>query len=115
MDLTPDQVALAVERHNCPDCDAAAPAAPGREDRRDKRGYRKDEPHGMKKREISQVLTKVFQGLRANGVRPAAVAGELGLTVDEMNKMLFGLTITMVEGGGEQTEREPRRALSLVN
>ncbi|WP_406000236.1 hypothetical protein [Streptomyces sp. NBC_00829] len=56
-----------------------------------------------------------YQGLRANGVRPAAVAGELGLTVDEMNKMLFGLTITMVEGGGEQTEREPRRALSLVN
>ncbi|MCX4581507.1 hypothetical protein OOK40_00175 [Streptomyces sp. NBC_01481] len=48
-------------------------------------------------------------------MRPAAVAGELGLTVDEMNKMLFGLTITMVEGGGEQTEREPRRALSLVN
>ncbi|WP_406401628.1 hypothetical protein OH805_21305 [Streptomyces sp. NBC_00879] len=80
-----------------------------------KRGYRKDEPHGMKKREISQVLTEVFQGLRANGVRPAAVAGELGLTIDEMNTMLFGLTITMVEGGGEQTEREPRRALSLVN
>ncbi|WP_328399468.1 ImmA/IrrE family metallo-endopeptidase [Streptomyces sp. NBC_00390] len=76
-----------------------------------KRGYRKDEPHGMKKRETSQVLTKVFQGLRANGVRPAAVAGELGLTVDEMNKMLFGLTITMVERRRADRARTTARAV----
>ncbi|WP_189322043.1 helix-turn-helix domain-containing protein [Streptomyces flaveus] len=79
-----------------------------------KRGYRTDEPQGMKKRETSQVLTKVFQGLRSTGVRPSAVADELGLTVDEMNKMLFGLTITSVEGGGERVGTSPRRALTLV-
>lgn len=79
-----------------------------------KRGYRTSEPEGMKKRETSQVLTKVFQGLRSTGVKPAAVAAELGLTPDEMNKMLFGLTITMVGGGGERSAIEPRRALSLV-
>ncbi|MFH7595088.1 XRE family transcriptional regulator [Streptomyces racemochromogenes] len=79
------------------------------------RGYRKDEPHGMKKREASQVLTKVFQGLRAKGVRPGAVAAEIGVTGDELNKMLFGLTLTTVEGGGEQAESAPRRALSLVH
>lgn len=79
-----------------------------------KRGYRTDEPQGMKKRETSQVLTKVFQGLRSAGVRPSAVAAEVGLTVDEMNKMLFGLTITTVEGGGERTATGPRRTLSLV-
>ncbi|WP_330296867.1 helix-turn-helix domain-containing protein [Streptomyces sp. NBC_00503] len=78
------------------------------------RGYRKAEPEGMKKRESSQVLTKVFQGLRSTGVKPAAVAAELGLTSDEMNKMLFGLTITMVDGGGQRSATESRRALSLV-
>ncbi|MGI5401910.1 helix-turn-helix domain-containing protein [Streptomyces sp. CA-135486] len=79
-----------------------------------KRGYRTDEPQGMKKRETSQVLTKVFQGLRSAGVRPSTVAAELGITVDEMNKMLFGLTITSVDGGGERTSEGPKRALSLV-
>ncbi|MCM9080084.1 XRE family transcriptional regulator [Streptomyces spororaveus] len=78
------------------------------------RGYRKAEPEGMKKRETSQVLTKVFQGLRSTGMKPAAVAAELGLTSDEMNKMLFGLTMTMVGGGGQRAASEPRRALSLV-
>ncbi|MFB7254969.1 hypothetical protein [Streptomyces nojiriensis] len=39
---------------------------------------------------------------------------ELGLTPDEMNKMLFGLTMTMVDGGGQRAASEPRRALSLV-
>lgn len=79
-----------------------------------KRGYRRDEPEGMKKRETSQVLTKVFRGLRSTGVKPAVVAAELGLTSEEMNKMLFGLTITMVDGGGQHSATEPRRALSLV-
>ncbi|MEU9561688.1 ImmA/IrrE family metallo-endopeptidase [Streptomyces sp. NPDC048161] len=79
-----------------------------------KRGYRTDEPHGMKQRETSQVLPKVFQALWASGIRPAVVAAELGLTTEEMHKMLFGLTVTMVEGEGERAERAARPALSLV-
>ncbi|MES9509152.1 XRE family transcriptional regulator [Streptomyces sp. NPDC000609] len=79
-----------------------------------KRGYRTAEPHGMKQRETSQVLTKVFQALWANGERPATVAVELGLTAEEMSKMLFGLTVMPPESAGRSTVHGPRRALSLV-
>ncbi|WP_077193707.1 helix-turn-helix domain-containing protein [Streptomyces lydicus] len=79
------------------------------------RGYRTDEPQGLRKRETSQILTKVFQGLRAKGVRPSDVADQLGVTAEEMKKMLFGLTVTTVEGGGEGSGgRRDRGALSLV-
>ncbi|MFJ9595543.1 hypothetical protein ACIRS3_22635 [Streptomyces virginiae] len=55
-----------------------------------------------------------LHGLPSTGMKPAAVAAELGLTPDEMNKMLFGLTMTVVDGGGQRAASEPRRALSLV-
>ncbi|WP_269084582.1 hypothetical protein [Streptomyces sp. PCS3-D2] len=42
------------------------------------------------------------------------MAAELGLTSDEMNNVLFGLTMTMVGGEGQRAALEPRRALSLV-
>ncbi|MFI8356839.1 helix-turn-helix domain-containing protein [Streptomyces cyaneofuscatus] len=81
-----------------------------------KRGYRTDEPQGMKKRETSQILTKVFQALWANGVRPAAVASELGMSSEEMSKMLFGLTASIADSGGKRTEgHAQRRTLSLVH
>lgn len=64
------------------------------------RGYRTDEPEGLKKRETSQVLDKVFRGLRSKGVRPGDVAEEVGVTTEEMKAMVFGLTMTAVEGGG---------------
>ncbi|WP_433398799.1 ImmA/IrrE family metallo-endopeptidase [Streptomyces sp. CA-146814] len=80
-----------------------------------KRGYRTGEPQGMKKRETSQILTKVFQALWANGTRPSAVAAELGLTVEEMNKMLFGLTAAIADGGDKHGKGDAqRRTLSLV-
>ncbi|MFJ4870553.1 helix-turn-helix domain-containing protein [Streptomyces sp. NPDC088757] len=79
-----------------------------------KRGYRTDEPRGMKKRETSQILTKVFQALWAKGVRPTTVAAELGLTAEEMNKMLFGVVVPTTDGEDEHEERGARRMLSLV-
>lgn len=79
------------------------------------RGYRTDEPQGMKKRETSQILTKVFQALWAKGVRPGEVAAELGVAADEMEKMLFGLTMTMPAGGkAGAAEHRTNRGLSLV-
>ncbi|WP_328431419.1 ImmA/IrrE family metallo-endopeptidase [Streptomyces sp. NBC_00453] len=79
-------------------------------------GYRTDEPQGLKKRETSQILTKVFQGLRTKGVRPGDVAEQLGVTAEEMKKMLFGLTMTAVEGGGERpSDSKARGTLSLVH
>ncbi|MDQ8706726.1 XRE family transcriptional regulator [Streptomyces sp. LHD-70] len=80
-----------------------------------KRGYRTDEPQGMKKRETSQVLTKVFQSLWATGVSPTTVASEVGISLNEMNKMLFDLTSTAEGVGGEPTSDAPKRALSLVH
>ncbi|MFI2208674.1 helix-turn-helix domain-containing protein [Streptomyces sp. NPDC020141] len=77
-------------------------------------GYRSDEPEGMGQRETSQVLTKVFSALRTKGVRPSNVAAELGLTGEEMNRLLFGLTLTTFTGGGQQAASGPRRHLSAV-
>ncbi|MFD3796181.1 hypothetical protein ABZ326_18605 [Streptomyces californicus] len=68
----------------------------------------------MKKCESSQILPKVFRGLRSTGVLPGAVAADLGITVEEMNKMLFGMVMTSMEGGGESTTAKPQRRLSLV-
>lgn len=79
------------------------------------RGYRTDEPQGLKKRETSQILTKVFQGLRSKGIRPSHVADQLGVTVGEMKEMLFGLTLTAMEGGGRHSsDRKANGTLSLV-
>ncbi|WP_330299400.1 helix-turn-helix domain-containing protein [Streptomyces sp. NBC_00503] len=77
-------------------------------------GFRSAEPEGMGQRETSQVLTKVFAALRTKGVRPSAVAAEVGLTGEEMNRLLFGLTLTTVTGGGQQTASTPKRHLSTV-
>jgi Zn-dependent peptidase ImmA (M78 family)/DNA-binding XRE family transcriptional regulator len=79
------------------------------------RGYRTDEPQGLKKRETSQILTKVFQGLWSKGIRPGDVAGQLGVTADEMGKMLFGLTIATPEDGREGLgDHQSKGTLSLV-
>ncbi|MFD8542130.1 helix-turn-helix domain-containing protein [Streptomyces rubrogriseus] len=78
-------------------------------------GYRSAEPESMGERETSQVLTKVFAALRTKGVKPSAVAAELGLTSEEMNRLLFGLTFTTVVGGGQQTAPTSTRHLSAVS
>ncbi|MFG2225246.1 helix-turn-helix domain-containing protein [Streptomyces sp. NPDC048644] len=79
------------------------------------RGYRTDEPQGLRKRETSQILTKVFQGLRSKGVRPSDVADQLCVTAEEMKRLLFGLTMTAMEGGGEaSSDHRAKGVLSLV-
>jgi Zn-dependent peptidase ImmA (M78 family)/transcriptional regulator with XRE-family HTH domain len=77
-----------------------------------KRGYRRTEHNGIR-RESSQVLTKVFTALRADGVRPAAIARELDITLADLNNLVFGLVISAQEGG--RTTTTPRRpTLSVV-
>jgi Zn-dependent peptidase ImmA (M78 family) len=75
-------------------------------------GYRSAEPGGIP-RETSQLLDKVFRSLRSDGVTPADIARDLRITVAELNKHVFGLVPTVIEGG---TQRTPRRrpALTLV-
>lgn len=67
------------------------------------RGYRTGEPAGMRKRETSQVLVKVFRALKSKGMRASDVAQQLGITTSEMSNLLFGQMITALEGGAEST------------
>jgi Zn-dependent peptidase ImmA (M78 family)/transcriptional regulator with XRE-family HTH domain len=77
-----------------------------------KRGYRRTEHNGIR-RESSQVLTKVFASLRADGMRPAAVARELDITLADLNNLVFGLVIS-AQDGGRRTTAPGRPTLSVV-
>jgi Zn-dependent peptidase ImmA (M78 family) len=77
-----------------------------------RRGYRTGEPGGIA-RETSQLLEKVFRSLRAEGASPADVARDLHLTTAELNRYVFGLVPTAIEGGTASSP--PRRpALTLL-
>jgi Zn-dependent peptidase ImmA (M78 family)/DNA-binding XRE family transcriptional regulator len=58
-------------------------------------GYRRAEPEGIQ-RESSQLLGKVFRSVRADGLTPAAIAAELGISPAELQGHVFGLTLTAV-------------------
>ena len=65
-----------------------------------KKGYRTKEPRPMRQ-ETSQMLSKVFDALRHEGVRKADIAAELCLTVDELNALTFMLMLSGVSAQGE--------------
>ena len=54
------------------------------------------------RQETSQVLSKVFEVLRQEGVRKADIAAELALTVDELNALTFMLTLSSVSSGTDE-------------
>jgi Zn-dependent peptidase ImmA (M78 family)/DNA-binding XRE family transcriptional regulator len=61
-------------------------------------GYRRREPEGAQ-RERSQILATVFAALREEGVSKTAVADQLQIEVDELDKLVFGLMIVSLAGG----------------
>lgn len=79
------------------------------------KGYRKKEPDECE-RETSQVLPKVFAALRQDGVTKNAVARELTIPLAELNKLIFGLVLTPVDGENVEIGQEgpTRRDLRLV-
>jgi Zn-dependent peptidase ImmA (M78 family)/DNA-binding XRE family transcriptional regulator len=77
-----------------------------------RRGYRTAEPDGIA-RETSPLLEKVFQTLRRERTTPADIARDLYLTVDELNRHVFGLIPTAIAGGAGGTP-PARPALTLV-
>jgi Zn-dependent peptidase ImmA (M78 family) len=77
-----------------------------------KSGYRKQEPAPMP-RESSQLLQKVFGYLRSEGLALSNVADALGITKNELERLVFGLVPTAVGGGGEATS-DGRASLRLV-
>ena len=76
-------------------------------------GYRRGEPDGMGAHESSQLLTKVLQQLRTAGSGLQEIAVDLGLRTDEVQAHMFGLTPTLVSGGG-RTARPSRPSLHVV-
>lgn len=79
-----------------------------------KRG-KENEPKPLRRRETSQILEKVFRALRAEKVSPAAIARVLHIPAEEINKSVFGLVLTQIEGATTgPTQREGKGHLSLV-
>jgi Zn-dependent peptidase ImmA (M78 family)/transcriptional regulator with XRE-family HTH domain len=75
-----------------------------------KRGYRTNEPHPIQ-RETSQVLNKVFNALRKQGIGKAEVARTLHVYPSDLDALIFGLAILPVAGSGsgasESTAQRP--------
>ncbi|MGW7064054.1 helix-turn-helix domain-containing protein [Streptomyces sp. NPDC054904] len=81
-----------------------------------RRGYRRGEPDNTEMaRESSQLLAKVFQVLRTQGISASDVADDLDISLTELNEYVFGLVpTTAVDGGGRQVQ-SARPALRLVH
>lgn len=58
-----------------------------------KKGYRTKEPNPMRQ-EVSQILAKVFEALRHEGVGRSEIAAELDLLVEDLNVLTFGLILS---------------------
>jgi Zn-dependent peptidase ImmA (M78 family)/DNA-binding XRE family transcriptional regulator len=72
---------------------------------------------GHKRRETSQILKKVLDDLKQSGIPKAEVARQLKIYPGELDRLIFGLAITGVPGGGggEGGDRSASRAnLRLV-
>lgn len=68
-------------------------------------GLLKEEINGCEF-ESSQILDKVFRALKADGVTKSDVASELHLPLAELDKLIFRLVLTRIDGGGEEMEHE---------
>lgn len=66
------------------------------------KGYRRSEPNEMP-RESSQVIPKVFDALSRDGVKRSDVADLLGIPMEEIEKVVFGLVLTPLTGGGKSS------------
>jgi Zn-dependent peptidase ImmA (M78 family)/DNA-binding XRE family transcriptional regulator len=78
------------------------------------RGYRKSEPNRAP-REVSQVLHKVFNALREEGVTKHDVAAALHVHPEDVNELVFGLALTALEGDGRvAATARPRPRFTVV-
>ncbi|SAL55111.1 transcriptional regulator [Caballeronia peredens] len=74
-----------------------------------KNGYRTSEPNPMRP-EISQILRKVFDALRADGVTRSALAHELHIPKEDIDNLTFGLALSSVSPIGVQSRQVYRAA-----
>lgn len=82
-----------------------------------KHGYRTKEPNPMRS-ETSQMLAKVFDTLRTEGIYKSDIARELALFQDDLDNLTFGLTLSAVsphaEAPGDAEARPTSTGLRLV-
>lgn len=76
-------------------------------------GYRTAEPEPIAVRETSQVLNKALASLREDGVSKADIARELCIYTRDLDAIIFGLTMTSVDGEGGPG-KPPATKLRLV-
>ena len=76
-------------------------------------GYRRSEPDGIP-RESSQLLSKVFRSIREDGQKPAAIAAAIGVSSDELQEHVFGLTLTTLRGGQHHVVGSPHNGIHLL-
>jgi Zn-dependent peptidase ImmA (M78 family)/DNA-binding XRE family transcriptional regulator len=77
------------------------------------KGYRLNEPNEAP-RETSLILPKVFDALRNEGITRSRVARELSVPQSELEQLVFGLAMTVVEGG-RKSKTGAKAQLTLVN
>jgi hypothetical protein len=80
-----------------------------------RQGYRTKEIDGYPHRESSQVLAKAFNELRETRISHSDVARSLHIPINELEGLLLGLTVSVVEGDGDgDGERRSKSHLQLV-
>jgi Zn-dependent peptidase ImmA (M78 family)/DNA-binding XRE family transcriptional regulator len=78
-----------------------------------KAGYRRSEPMEAP-RESSQILSKVFAMLRGDGLSKHDVARDLKLLTKDIDELVFGLTLTGIDGGNPHISGGRRPTLRAV-
>jgi len=66
------------------------------------RGYRSREP-GSATPEMSLLLKKIFESLRDDGMTKADLAKDLNYNIDDLDAVVFGLILTSISGGSQQS------------
>lgn len=79
-----------------------------------KRGFRINEPNSAP-RESSQMLPKIFAALREDGISRPHIGRELCIPPSEIEELVFGLTISSIQGEGRSTQRNLGAKLKVVN
>lgn len=78
-----------------------------------KQGFRRREPREAP-RETSHILPSIFGKLREDGISRAEVARTLTIPRAELEQLMFGLTMTSIDGGRKKTATGATPKLELV-
>ncbi|QNT79392.1 ImmA/IrrE family metallo-endopeptidase [Entomobacter blattae] len=79
------------------------------------RGYRTNEPNTYP-REMSLTLTQIFRFLQKEGISKEKIAAELRIPVEEINNLIFGMTITSISEASfvSQSKERPASYLRVI-